>query len=47
MKPFLLLFLSFILALAWKDNTLNCIPHTTAKELAGKLWNLEQLFISC
>ena len=31
MIPFLLLFLSFILALAYNDNNLNCISQATAK----------------
>lgn len=31
MKPFLLHFLFFTLALAWKDNTIICISQATVK----------------
>lgn len=40
----LLLFLSFTLALAWKDNTL--IHSSSALAKGGNLWNLEQFLIS-
>ena len=40
----LLAFLSFTLALAWKDNAITHTSQTTAK--GSNLWNLEQLFIS-
>lgn len=39
-----LLFHSFPLALAWKDNSIIHISRDIAKR--GNLWNLKQLFIS-
>lgn len=40
MKPFLLL-LSFILALAWEDNTIIGLSQALAKG-GGNLWNLKR-----